>query len=196
MAVSEFTQLLEAVEARDPEASTQLLPLVYEELRRLAAHQLAKEPSGQTLQATALVHEAWLRLTGPDADRVWHGRSHFFHAAAEAMRRILVDRARKRRRERHGGLLQRAEVDLDNVTVATADSDDTVLAIHEALERLTQVSARKSQIVQLRYFIGLENAEIARIVGVSEPTVERDLAYSRAWLYVDLKKTDHGGPAG
>lgn len=194
--MSEFTQLLEAVEARDPEASTQLLPLVYEELRRLAAHQLAKEPSGQTLQATALVHEAWLRLTGPDADRVWHGRSHFFHAAAEAMRRILVDRARKRRRERHGGLLQRAEVDLDNVTVATADSDDTVLAIHEALERLTQVSARKSQIVQLRYFIGLENAEIARIVGVSEPTVERDLAYSRAWLYVDLKKSDHEGSAG
>lgn len=184
--MSEVTLLLHAIGAGDPRASDQLMPLVYEELRKLAAVRMAQERPGQTLQATALVHEAWLRLVGAEEPRSWNSRGHFFGAAAEAMRRILVDRARQKGRVRHGGGLER--IDLEHVTLATEDSDDTVLAIHEALEKLAGESAQKAEIVKLRYFTGLEHAEIARVLGVSEPTVRRHWAYARAWLYAELKQ--------
>src|SRR5262245_38867339 len=157
--MSDVTQLLNAIEAGEPKAADQLLPLVYEELRKLAAARMARELPGQTLQATALVHEAWLRLVGTDEQKAWNSRGHFFGAAAEAMRRILVDRARQKGRLRHGGDL--ARVDLEHVNLATEDSDDTVLAMNEALEKLAIESPQKAEIVKLRYFTGLENAEIA-----------------------------------
>jgi RNA polymerase sigma factor (TIGR02999 family) len=178
------TQILQAVSAGDAHAAEELLPLVYGELRHLAAARLARESPGQTLQATALVHEAWLRLVGPNESH-WNGRGHFFGAAAEAMRRILLERARKKLRVRHGGQLQR--VDLDHVTLATKDSDDVIVAVNEALEKLAAESPQKAEIVKLRYFVGLEHAEIAEVLGVSEPTVRRHWAYARSWLYAELK---------
>lgn len=186
--MSDVTQLLIAIDGGDPKAATQLLPLVYDELRKLAAANLAQEKPGQTLQATALVHEAWLRLGGTEAAIAWKGRGHFFGAAAEAMRRILVERARKRDRIRHGGRLER--VDLEHVTVATEDKDETVLAIHEALEKLAVQSPQKAEIVKLRYFTGLDHKEIAQTLGVSEVTVRRHWAYARSWLYAALKGKD------
>jgi RNA polymerase sigma factor (TIGR02999 family) len=184
--VSEVTQLLEAIHAGQPTAADQLLPLVYGELRKLAAAKMAQEKPGQTLQATALVHEAWLRLVGAEEQGAWNNRGHFFGAAAEAMRRILVDRARQKARIRHGGGLER--LDLEHVTLATEDSDDTVLAIHEAIEKLARESPQKAKIVTLRYFTGLEHAEIAQVLGVSEPTVRRHWTYARSWLYAELKQ--------
>lgn len=183
-APGEVTQILEAVGAGDARAADQLLPLVYDELRRLAAARMSQEPPGQTLQPTALVHEAWLRLAGAKPEG-WNGRGHFFGAAAEAMRRILVERARKKARVRHGGQLER--VDLGHVTVAAQDNDDTILAIHEALEKLAGQSPQKAEVVKLRYFAGMEHAEIAEALGVSEPTVRRHWAYARSWLYAELK---------
>jgi RNA polymerase sigma factor (TIGR02999 family) len=180
----QLTQILESVSAGDEHAAEKLLPLVYEALRRLAAARMASEAPGQTLQPTALVHEAWLQLVGPQPVH-WNGRGHFFGAAAEAMRRILLERARKKGRVRHGGHLQR--VDLDHVTLATHDTDDVILAIDEALEKLAAESPQKAEIVKLRYFGGLEHAEIAEVLGVSEPTVRRHWAYARSWLYAELK---------
>jgi RNA polymerase sigma factor (TIGR02999 family) len=185
--VSDATQLLNAIHAGDPQAAEQLLPLVYDNLRRLAAGKLAREKEGQTLQATALVHEAWMRLVGDGKGVAWNGRGHFFGAAAEAMRRILVERARHKGRVRHGGQLER--VDLSHVTVATEDNDETVLAIHESLEKLAAISQQQAEIVKLRYFAGMEHAEIAELLGVSEPTVRRHWAFARSWLYVELKKS-------
>jgi len=190
--MSDVTQLLGALDAGDPRAADQLLPLVYGELRRLAATKMAQEKPGQTLQATALVHEAWLRLAGPEQQKAWNSRGHFFGAAAEAMRRILVDRARQKARVRHGGGLER--VDLAQVTIATEDSDNTVLAIHEALEKLARESPPKAEIVKLRYFTGLEHAEIAQVLGISEPTVRRHWAYARSWLYAELKQKSSNSP--
>jgi RNA polymerase sigma factor (TIGR02999 family) len=190
--MSDVTQLLSAMDAGDPRAADQLLPLVYEELRKLAAAKMAQEKPGQTLQATALVHEAWLRLAGPEQQKAWNSRGHFFGAAAEAMRRILVDRARQKARVRHGGGLER--IDLAQVTIATEDSDDTVLAIHEALEKLALESPPKAEIVKLRYFTGLEHAEIAQVLGLSEPTVRRHWAYARSWLYAELKQKSSNSP--
>lgn len=190
--MSDVTQLLGAIEAGDPTAADQLLPLVYGELRKLAAAKMAQEKPGQTLQATALVHEAWLRLAGPEQQKAWNSRGHFFGAAAEAMRRILVDRARQKARVRHGGGLER--IDLAQVTIATEDSDDTVLAIHEALEKLALESPPKAEIVKLRYFTGLEHAEIAQVLGLSEPTVRRHWAYARSWLYAELKQKSSNSP--
>jgi RNA polymerase sigma factor (TIGR02999 family) len=187
----DVTQLLSAIDAGDPRAGEQLLPLVYEELRKLAAAKMAQEMPGQTLQATALVHEAWLRLGGMETPQAWNGRGHFFGAAAEAMRRILVDRARKKGRIRHGGALER--VDLENVTLATEDNDDTVLAIHEALEKLALESPQKAEIVKLRYFTGMENQEVARALGISLTSVERSWAYARSWLHRELKKIFSNG---
>lgn len=184
--MSEVTRILDRVQQGDPQAASELLPVVYEELRRLAAVRLAQERPGQTLQATALVHEAWLRLTG-SAEVQWNGRGHFFGAAAEAMRRILVDRARSKARQRHGGQLQR--VDLHQVTVAIQDSDDTVLAVHEALEKLAEESPQQAEIVRLRYFVGLGMGEIAAALGVSEATVRRHWAYARSWLYAELRSS-------
>jgi RNA polymerase sigma factor (TIGR02999 family) len=184
--MSEVTQILDRVQRGDPRAAEELLPLVYEELRKLATVRMANEALGQTLQATALVHEAWLRLTGP-AEIKWNGRGHFFAAAAEAMRRILVDRARRKARQRHGGQLERVE--MEHVTIATADSDETVLAIHEAIEKLACESAQQAEIVKLRYFSGMEHAEIAEGLGISEATVRRHWAYARSWLYAELKSS-------
>src|SRR6266480_2146764 len=142
--MSEATQILDRVQQGDPKAAEELLPLVYEELRKLAAAKMARENPGQTLQATALVHEAWLRLVGAEEQKAWNSRGHFFGAAAEAMRRILVDRARQKARVRHGGGLER--VDLEHVTIATQDNDDTVMAIHDALEKLALELPQKAEI--------------------------------------------------
>jgi RNA polymerase sigma factor (TIGR02999 family) len=180
----QVTEILNAVGAGDKDAAEELLPLVYDELRRLAAARMAREAPGQTLQATALVHEAWLRLVGPNPAK-WNGRGHFFGAAAEAMRRILVERARKKARVRHGGHLQR--VDLEHVTLATRDSNDVIVAVDEALDKLAKEAPQKAEVVKLRYFVGLEHAEIAEVLGVSEPTVRRHWAYARSWLYAELK---------
>lgn len=181
----DVTQVLCAIEGGDPNASEQLLPLVYEELRKLAAARLAQERPGQTLQATALVHEAWLRLTGTGEQKVWNSRGHFFGAAAESMRRIMVERARRKGRIRHGGELQR--VNLEHFTLAAEDSSEAVLAVHDALEKLALESPQKAEIVKLRYFIGLSAAEIAVALGISVPTVERHWAYARSWLYAEIK---------
>jgi RNA polymerase sigma factor (TIGR02999 family) len=189
--MSDVTQILERAEQGDPKAADQLLPLVYEELRKLAAARMAQEKPGQTLQATALVHEAWLRLVGTEEQKSWNSRGHFFGAAAEAMRRILVDRARQKARVRHGGGLERA--DLDHVNLATEDKDATVLAIHEALEKLAHESPQKAEIVKLRYFTGMENQEIADALGISLSSVERSWAYARSWLHREMKKNFTSG---
>jgi RNA polymerase sigma factor (TIGR02999 family) len=185
--MSDVTQLLSAIDAGDAHAAEQLLPLVYESLRQLAAAKLARERPGQTLQPTALVHEAWLRLAGGDASKAWNGRHHFFGAAAEAMRRILVDRARQKAAVRHGGELQR--VDLSHVTLAAEDSNENVLAVNDALDKLAALAPQQAEIVKLRYFTGLEHAEIAEVLGVSEPTVRRHWAFARSWLYAELKES-------
>jgi RNA polymerase sigma factor (TIGR02999 family) len=184
--MSELTRILEAMQRGEPRAAEELLAEVYQELRRLAQWHMSREAPGHTLQATALVHEAWLRLSNP-AERKWNSRGHFFAAAAEAMRRILVERARKKARPRHGGQLER--VDLAHVTLATEDSDDTVLAIHESLEKLAHESAQQAEIVKLRYFVGLEHAETAEALGISEATARRHWAYARSWLYAELKSS-------
>jgi len=167
-------------EAGGAKAAEELLPLVYDELRRLAALKMAGEAPGQTLQSTALVHEVWLRLSRqPDAQ--WRNREQFCAVAAEAMRRILVDRARRRKARKHGGELER--VALDAVELPGAGDDDVVLRVHEALERLAGEDLEKAQVVKLRFFGGLENAEIAAILGVSEKTVQRHWSFAKAWLY-------------
>jgi RNA polymerase sigma factor (TIGR02999 family) len=184
--MSEVTLLLNAIAAGEPKASSELLPLVYEELRKLAASKMAHEKPGQTLQATALVHEAWIRMVGSNDQKAWDNRGHFFSAAAEAMRRILVDRARQKARIRHGGALER--VDLEHVTLATEDTDSNLLAIHEALEKLAAEAPEKAEIVKLRYFTGLEHAEIAQALGISLATVQRHWTYARAWLYREIQR--------
>lgn len=185
--MGDVTLLLAKVQEGDGRAGEELLPLVYEELRKLAAARMARESPGQTLQPTALVHEAWLRLVGPGDPRKqpgWSGRAHFFGAAAEAMRRILVERARRKSRVRHGGNQER--VDLEKVTLASEDPDETVVALNDALERLALESPQKAEIVKLRYFAGMEHAEIAKVLGVSEATIRRHWTYARAWLHADL----------
>ena len=184
--VSEVTRMLEALEQGDPKAAEELLPLVYSELRKLAAYKMAAEAPGQTLQPTALVHEAWLRLVG-DGDARFANRGHFIGAAAEAMRRILIERARRKHRLRRGGDRQR--VDLEHVTVAVDDPDETVLAIHEVLDRLAARDPLKAQIIKLRYFVGMGHQEVAAALGLAEPTVRRHWAYARSWLYAELRAT-------
>lgn len=182
--MSDVTRILDRGREGDPKAAEELLPLVYEELRKLATHKMANEPAGQTLQPTALVHEAWLRLAGSEGQQ-WDHRGHFFAAAAEAMRRILIERARAKGRLRRGGNLER--VALEHVTIAAEDEAETVLAVHEALERLATQDPIKAEVVKLRYFAGLGHAEIGQALGVSEPTVRRHWAYARAWIYAELK---------
>jgi RNA polymerase sigma factor (TIGR02999 family) len=180
--MSEVTQILDRLGRNDTQAAEKLLPLVYDELRRLAAHRLAGESPGQTLQATALVHEAWLKLAGGEAGRRWNDRNHFFAAAAEAMRRILVDNARRKRRVRHGGELER--VDLEQIQVPEpVGNEDELLAVHDALDELAALDPRKAELVKLRFFVGLTFAEAAEVLGVSEITAKRDWAFARAWLY-------------
>lgn len=190
--MSDVTVLIERLEQGDGRAVDELLPLVYEELRCLAASRLAREEAGQTLQPTALVHEAWLRLVGPGDPAVrpeWNGRAHFFGAAAEAMRRILVERARKKGGLRHGGAQQR--VDFESATFAVDDPDEMVLELNDALERLA-VEFREAEVVKLRYFAGMEHAETARVLGVAEITVRRHWKFARAWLHKELTRTRDG----
>ena len=179
--MSEVTQTLEAISRGEPKAADELLSLVYEELRRLAAAKMASEAPNQTLQPTALVHEAWLRLTSDDK-RKWNDRTHFFAAAAEAMRRILVDNARRKRCVRHGGELERMDLAAIQVAAPLADAAE-LLAVHEALDELAALDPRKAELVKLRFFVGLNFAEAAEVLGVSEPTAKRDWAFARAWLY-------------
>jgi RNA polymerase sigma factor (TIGR02999 family) len=177
--MSNITRILEAIEHDEPGAADQLLPLVYDELRRLAASQLAREAPGQTLDATALVHEAYLRLVGGDAVLSFTGRGHFFAAAALAMRRILVDNARRKRRLRHGGGLQRVELD-ESLPAATADED--LLALDEALEKLAVEDPQAAAVVQLRYFAGLSVEEAAAALGISRAGAYRHWTFARTWL--------------
>ena len=182
--MSEVTQLLDAVARGDPHAGAQLLPLVYEELRKLAAQQLAVEAPGQTLQPTALVHEAYLRLVGGRPEAHWNGRGHFFAAAAEAMRHILVDNARRKRRAKHGGGRHRVPLD-DAVPVAPEAADD-LLALDEALTRLAAEDPEAAQLVQLRYFAGLSVEQAAETLGMSRATAYRHWTFARAWLLNEL----------
>jgi RNA polymerase sigma factor (TIGR02999 family) len=183
--VTGVTRILDRVQQGDPKAAEELLPLVYEELRRLAAHKMANESPGQTLQPTALVHEAWLRLTDSTRQE-WRGREHFFSAAAEAMRRILVENARRKLRLRHGGELQR--VDFDAVDLPIAQDDEKCLRVHEALDRLAEADPRKAEVVKLRVFAGLQVQEIAAALNLSEKSVQRDWTFAKAWLSRELHK--------
>lgn len=177
--------MLDAVEQGDPKAAEELLPLVYEELRKLAAARMAQQPGGQTLQATALVHEAWLRLVEAPK-RPYASRRHFFSAAAQAMRHLLIERARRKLRERHGGALQR--IDLDEVEIAAPADDEQLIQINTALEELTLLAPEKAEVVKLRFFVGLEEQEIAELLNLSPRTVERYWSYSKAWLFERIPK--------
>jgi RNA polymerase sigma factor (TIGR02999 family) len=181
--MSGVTNLAQAAEQGNPEPASDLLPPVYEELRKLAAQKLANEANASTLQPTSLVHEAWVRLVGTENPK-FQNRAHFFAAAAEAMRRILIDHARRKRTARHGGGQERVDIDL--VELASPGSDDEMLAVHDALEKLAAQDARKAELVKLRYFVGLTIEEAAQVLGVSEPTAKRDWAYARAWLYNEI----------
>jgi RNA polymerase sigma factor (TIGR02999 family) len=183
--VSDVTRLLHAAEQGDPKAAEALLPLVYQELRRLAASKMANESPNQTLQPTALVHEAWLRLADSTRQE-WRGREHFFSAAAEAMRRILVENARRKLRLRHGGGLVR--VDVDAIDLPIAQDDEKCLRVHEALDRLAAADPRKAEVVKLRVFAGLQVQEIAALFNTSEKTVQRDWTFAKAWLSRELKR--------
>jgi RNA polymerase sigma factor (TIGR02999 family) len=186
--MSDVTRILSAIEQGDPLAAEQLLPLVYDELRKLAAQKLAQEKPGQTLQATALVHEAYLRLVGGAHSQDWDGRGHFFAAAAESMRRILVEAARRKGRVRHGG--GRCRVDLDEAVFApAADSSHELLDLDAALTRLEAVDPAAAQLVKLRYFAGLSMAESANALGLPLRTVERNWTYARTWLHRELSQT-------
>jgi len=183
--MSEVTRVLSAVEAGDPSAAAELLPLVYDELRKLAAARLADEKPGQTLQATALVHEAYLRLVDGDRARRWESRAHFFAAAAEAMRRLLIDQARRKRRPKHGG--GRTRVSLDEALCLGETPDDDLLALDEALQRFAREEPAKAELVKLHYFAGLSLEEAGRALGVSHRTAKRHWAYARAWLYAAIR---------
>ncbi|MBI3850245.1 MAG: sigma-70 family RNA polymerase sigma factor [Verrucomicrobia bacterium] len=183
--MSDVTRILEAAQQGDPTAADQLLPLVYEELRRLAAHKMANEAAGQTLQPTALVHEAWLRLVGNENQK-WDGRAHFFAAAAEAMRRILIERARRKRAIRHGGDQQR--VDVAKVDLASPSDDDQLLAVNEALDKLAAEYKVEAELVKLRYFVGMTNEEAAEVLGISPRTAKYYWTHARAWLYREISR--------
>jgi RNA polymerase sigma factor (TIGR02999 family) len=186
--VSDVTRILEAVQQGDSAAAKDLLPLVYEELRRLARSKMAQQAGGHTLQPTALVHEAWLRLVGSERQG-WNGRSHFFAAAAEAMRHILVDSARRKRRARHGGGQER--LDVNEVEIAANDDDDKILLVHEALEKLAMEDPIRAEVVKLHYFVGLTHAESAEILQISEKTVRRHWNFARVWLYQTIQASGH-----
>ncbi len=183
--MSDVTRLLDAVGQGDPQAAEDLLPLVYQELRQLAAAKMARENANHTLQPTALVHEAWLRLAGPDGQAQFQNRAHFFGAAAEAMRRILIDNARRKKAARHGGGQSRE--DIAGLEIAAPSNHDELLAIHEALEKFAAIDPQKAELVKLRYFAGLPFAEVAEVLGISEPTAKRWRAYARAWLHTEIK---------
>jgi RNA polymerase sigma factor (TIGR02999 family) len=182
--VSEITRILESIDQGDPRAADELLPLVYGELRKLASAKMANEAAGHTLQPTALVHEAWLRLVGGGNPK-FANRAHFFAAAAEAMRRILVDQARRKNALRHGGGHER--VDVQDVDMPTPEADSQLLAVHEALDKLATHHKVKAELVKLRYFVGMTIAEAAEVLDISEPTAKNYWAWSRVWLYREIK---------
>jgi RNA polymerase sigma factor (TIGR02999 family) len=187
--MTDATRVLSAIERGDPKAAEQLLPLVYDELRMLASRRLGREAPGQTLQATALVHEAYLRLVDGNQARRWDSRGHFFAAAAEAMRRILVENARRKRCPKHGGGLHR--IDLDGaLTIEDAPPSGDLVALDEALTRLAAQEPVKAKLVKLRYFAGLTIAEAAEMLGISSATAERYWTYARTWLYCALKDSE------
>jgi RNA polymerase sigma factor (TIGR02999 family) len=179
--MADVTRLLDAAAAGDRKAAAELLPLVYDELRKLAAARMAAEPPGHTLDGTALVHEVYLRLVGPADAARWDNRGHFFAAAAEAMRRILVEAARRKKAEKHGGGRQR--LDAEEFAVAAPDPNEDVIALDEALNRFAEHDPAKAELVKLRYFAGLSNEEAADALGISPATAKRHWAYSRAWLF-------------
>ena len=182
--MSEVTRILDSLEQGNAGAADELLPLVYDELRKLAAHKLANEMPGQTLQPTALVHEAWLRLVGANANARWNNRQHFFRAAAEAMRRILVDRARQRNAQRRGGNLQQTE--LSESKAPATSPDDELLAVHEALDALARRDPVSADLVKLRYFAGLSMSEAAQALGIPLRTAERMWTFAKTWLHKEI----------
>lgn len=182
--MSEVTRILGAIEGGDPSAAALLLPLVYDELRKLASLKLAQEPPGQTLNGTALVHEAYLRLVDTDEAQKWNSRGHFFAAAAEAMRRILVERARQKASQKRGG--GHARVNLDESLLCAQEQAGEILALHESLDRLAHEDAKKAELVKLRYFAGLSVQEAANVLGVSRATADRWWAYAKVWLYCEI----------
>lgn len=185
--VTQVTQILGAMQQGDAKAADELLPLVYQELRRLAAFKMANESPGQTLQPTALVHEAWLRLVGAE-QQTWENRAHFFGAAAEAMRRILIERARRKHRLKHGGEQQR--LDIHEVELAVAAEDEELLAVSEALDTFAALKEhkQKAELVKLRFFIGMTIEEAAEVLGISKATANRYWEYARAWLYKEIQR--------
>jgi RNA polymerase sigma factor (TIGR02999 family) len=183
--MTDVTRILSAIEQGDPSAAEQLLPLVYDELRKLAARKMREENPGQTLQATALVHEAYVRLVDVEKARHWDSRGHFFAAAAEAMRRILVESARRKRRGKHGG--DHVRVDLEENDPPAAASDDLVLCVDQSLDALAEQNAQAAELVKLRYFAGLKLPQAAQALGVSPRTADRLWAYAKAWLHVELE---------
>jgi RNA polymerase sigma factor (TIGR02999 family) len=192
--MSEVTHILSAIEQGDPHAAAQLLPLVYDELRKLAAQRLAQEKPGQTLQATALVHEAYLQLVGTPAEGAvpeWAGRAHFFATAAEAMRRILVEKARRKRRQKHGGGLPRVDIQLADLVSPVPD--EYLLALDEAMTQLGAEDPVRARLVQLRFYAGLSNEDAARVLGISGVTAKRYWRYARAWLHREVCKGDDSG---
>src|SRR6516162_6305283 len=184
--MSDVTHILSAIEAGDPSAAGELLPLVYDELRQLAAQKLVQEKPGQTLQATALVHEAYLRLVGAQNVQSWDSRGHFFAAAAEAMRRILINRARDKKRAKRGG--DRCRVDLDRIEIALDTNDEQLIALDEALSQLAVEDPDAARLVNLRFFAGLTQKDAAVSLGLAPRTAERQWAYARAWLYARLRQ--------
>jgi len=183
--MSDVTHILHRAQEGDPKAAGELLPLVYEELRKLAAARMAHEQANHTLQPTALVHEAWVRLTG-GKQLSFDGRGHFFAAAAEAMRRILIENARRKGRLKRGGEWER--VGLENLDVAVATDDDTLLAVHEALDKLAAIEPVGAKLIELRFFAGLSNMDAAKALGLAERTAKRTWAYARAWLHEELTR--------
>ena len=182
--MNDVTQILSQIESGDPRAAEQLLPLVYDELRKLAAARLAQEKPGQTLQATALVHEAYVRLIGGDGQTEWNSRGHFFGAAAEAMRRILVDNARRKSGPKAGGGMQRVELSQIDPEIQSSEID--LIALHDALDRLAIKDARKAELVKLRFFAGLTIEQAAQALGITARTAYSDWAYAKAWLRVEI----------
>jgi RNA polymerase sigma factor (TIGR02999 family) len=184
--MSDVTRILEAAGQGDPKAAEELMPLVYGELRRLAAAKMAQERPGQTLQPTALVHEAFLRLVGGE-NQNWNGRAHFFGAAAEAMRRILIENARRKHAVRHGG--GQARLDINEIEIAAGVKDNELLAVSDALEKFAARDKQKAELVKLRYFVGLTTEEAAEVLGISVPTADRWWNFSRAWLFEEIERS-------
>ena len=187
--MSEITRILADIEQGNAKSTDELLPVVYNELRRLAAHKMANEPAGHTLQPTALVHEAWLKLVAPTAQS-WQNRAHFFGAAAEAMRRILIARARRKGRQRRGSGAE--HLDADEIEIASPVPDDQFLVLNDALDRFAALEPQQAELVKLRYFVGLKIEEAAEVLGISKATAKRWWVYARAWLFNEIQSTPDG----